>query len=400
MDKKTPMWPLALLLAGNLIGSGLLALPICLGMAGIIPTILGLVVVWLLMTYTGFIIAGKVAKSKSHSFDLPSLFGEVLGQKVKWLAIIANAIVLYGLLVAYLAGSTSILAHIFNIHSSVFIITLIIFIAITALNIFGLKIVCRGNVIFMLLLFLTFLYLTFTTGSRIEISNFKYANWLFLLVALPVIVNAYNCHNVIPSVCKTLNFDLKRTKQAIFLGLTIGFVLNLSWCIATIGAMNFHGSNGILYAFKFNLPATIPLSQMFHSKIYTAMAGIFGLTAIFTSYITVGAALTAFLKDLRTTYTNIKQKYFDLIFAFIPPLIFTLIMPHVFLSAQDIIGGFGIALLFGVLPGFILLRAIKYTKTTKSKMIPAYGLILFFGLIIVFVLTKDFGLLSIPIPVA
>jgi len=384
---KAPIWSLILMLSGGLIGSGLLALPICIGLAGFWPALAGLIGVWIFMTFTGCVVAGRVVEHKENYFDIPSLFGEVLGSKLKWVAIVANVILLYGLLVAYLAGASSILDHTFHLQLNTTLTILIVFVIMTALNVFGIHIVRRGNIVFMAILVVSFLYLLFSTGAHMQTENFHHIGWIYLVIALPVLVNAYNCHNLIPTVCTSLDFDLKKIRFTIIGGLLVGFIINTSWTIAVVGAMKMHGFDGLLYSFQHNYPVTVSLSHLLHTHLFLVMALLFGLMAILTSYITMGAALCNFVRDLRVHYSKINSRYMDLILAFIPPLIITIIMPNIFLSIQSIIGSFGIGLLFGFLPALMFVGAVK----TAFGKLWGYLVAAFFLIVMLLVTLNDFG---------
>ena len=395
-EKTYSVLSLSLIIAGNLIGSGLLALPICLGMVGFVPSVIALICMYFMMMYTAIIIANKVNNVKSKSFDIPSLFGVFLNAKFKWVAILANLIVLYGLLVAYLAGAAAIIVNTCGLRISNSLVIILFFFVITLVNIFGLRLVCKCNFVLMALLLVSFVYLSVSTGMHIDVSNYSYSNYIYLIVALPIVVNSFNFHNVIPVVCRNLEFDSRKVKTTIFIGISIGFVVNLVWTIVALGALHVinisYPVESIAYSFQHNLPATISLSKMFHSSTFTVMGIIFGISAISTSYLTIGTALTGFISDLRMSYTKYRNIYIDLFIAFVPPLILTLLMQNIFLKAQEFVGGFGIALLFGVLPGFIL---VKSSKKLSMKVLGFILIILFF-IIVLLALLNDLGLITMP----
>ena len=98
------------LVVGNLIGAGILALPVSLGLSGALPSLVLLLIYGAMMFYSAEILAREAIDSRSSSFDLPSLYGKYLGRWGKWIAIITNAVILYGLLVAYISGASQIVA--------------------------------------------------------------------------------------------------------------------------------------------------------------------------------------------------------------------------------------------------------------------------------------------------
>jgi tyrosine-specific transport protein len=379
------------LITGNSVGSGLLALPICVGLAGVIPGIVVIIISCCFMTITGLVLAGLVNSKRSIDFDLPSIYGNALGDWFKWIAVSANLIVLYGLLVAYLSCLTTIANATFGIDFA--FLPLVIFVIITSVNFFAINIIKNSNTVFVILLFLSFIFLLIFTGKNINIVNYKHTNWLLIFISLPVLVNSFNFHNMVPIVCRLLNYDKKRSFTAIILGVTFSFILNLFWCIAVVGVLNYSigGNNSILYSFKHNLPATVPLAKIIHSTTFNIVAVLFATIAVVTSYWTVGAALTSFIKDLRNScFPRYGTRTCDLLLTFCPPLIITLICSNIFISIQDVIGGVGIAVLFGILPSYILFK-----KSHNFKRGFAVILICFFLFVFIFALIERFGVIHL-----
>ncbi|MDC0336501.1 tryptophan/tyrosine permease, partial [Pseudodesulfovibrio sp.] len=102
----------AIIITGNMIGAGILALPINLGPAGLLPSVIGALAVWAAMTYCGLIIARQPYLQENENADLPTFFEVVLGTTGKWISVGANLIIFYGLLTAYLAGVVTIASSI------------------------------------------------------------------------------------------------------------------------------------------------------------------------------------------------------------------------------------------------------------------------------------------------
>lgn len=104
----------ALLIAGTAVGAGVLAIPIQTGLAGLVPAVLGIILVWLAMLCAGLVLAGSLITYPLQNTDLPSLFQNELGTVGKWLSTIGYLIIFYGLMTAYLAGSVSVLGSLFS----------------------------------------------------------------------------------------------------------------------------------------------------------------------------------------------------------------------------------------------------------------------------------------------
>ena len=102
--RSLPIITTSFLVLGNVLGVGVLALPIKCGLSGFLPAVCGVVLIWAVMLLSAWVIAYKINVEKSDRFDIPSFYGNFLGASGKWIAILCNLILLYGVLVAYLGG--------------------------------------------------------------------------------------------------------------------------------------------------------------------------------------------------------------------------------------------------------------------------------------------------------
>ena len=103
------------LIVGNLIGAGILALPINTGLAGFIPAMAGLFLTSAAMYYSSVILSREAVATRESNFNYPSLYRKHLGEAGKWIAVVANLIILYGLLTAYLTGISTIIVSLFKL---------------------------------------------------------------------------------------------------------------------------------------------------------------------------------------------------------------------------------------------------------------------------------------------
>ena len=252
--KKSSVIAVAFLVTGTTVGSGILALPICIGLVGVLPGIAILVIACAFMTATGLVLATIVNKRKDTSFDLPSIYESILGKEFKWIAIAANLIVLYGLIVAYLACLTAITENTLGLRLP--LIPLVVFVIITSVNFFAIDIIKKSNAVLVVILFASFLALVSFAGLHAKIENFQHLNWILIPLSLPVLVNSFNFHNIIPTTCCLLRFEKKKTYIAIILGVSFSFILSLVWCIVVIGALHYSDKTtfNIVYAFNHNFP--------------------------------------------------------------------------------------------------------------------------------------------------
>lgn len=387
--KRNNIISVSFFITGNSVGSGLLALPICIGLVGVLPGIIIIFLGCIFMTATGLVLANIINERKDIKFDFPSIYESVLGKGFKWIAVIANLIVLYGLLVAYLSCLTEIAQSTFGLKIPV--LPLFIFIIITSINFFALDIIKKSNALLVLILFVSFFILVILTGEHINIVNYEHLQWIFFPLSLPILVNSFNFHNVIPIVCRLSKFDNDKTYSAILLGVFFSFMLNLIWCIVVIGTLKYstNSNTDLVYSYLHNLPATVPLGKLINTKFFDLAAVTFAVVAVITSYWTVGAALTGFIGDFKKYLINGENYFFNILLTFIPPLIITLICPNIFISIQNLVGGIGIAVLFGILPSIIFLLR----SSGLRKLLPIL-MIIFFFIVIAISVTNSIGVVK------
>ena len=395
MNGKTsaPVLTVGILITGNLVGAGILGLPINTGLAGFFPSLIVMVLVWGLMLGSAVVISDQVLASGEENFDLPSLFGRTLGRGGQWVAVLANLLILYGLLVAYLSGGTSILVNLFGLTGPAWVVTLVFFAFTTTIALFGVAIVRKGNAALMVVMWLAFAGLIALALPDMEPGRLAFTDLVFIPSALPIMLTAFHFHNIIPTACHSLDLDRTAVIKALLLGTLIGLGMNTLWNLTVMGALPVAdaGHDNVLYAFESGLPATVPLAAIVSSKLFTSCGLTFAILAITTSYLTNGTALLAFCRDMSQGLLKTRNPILIATLAFGPPLAVTLFFPNLFLKALDVVGGVGISLLFGILPGVLLIRQ------ARSPRAKALGLVMVvcFAAILLFELGQEFGLLRL-----
>jgi tyrosine-specific transport protein len=338
-------------ITGSLIGAGILGLPIEAGLLGFFPTMVVIIVIGAGMLFCSLLLARKSIASCDENFNFPSLYEEELGKIGKWIAIIANLFILYGLLVAYLAGITATVADIFNISGNTAWLLMILFFVMAFGSIFGMRLVSEYNAPLVLFLCITFVFLCWVGFKHVDVSRLQHAKWPFMPLIAPVILTSFYFQNLIPDIAKNLQWKTSWIFSAIFIGILLCAVMNIAWSGIGIGVLPYsEGKNSIVYAFQHQLPANIPMRNIIHSGFFRFCATTFALLAIVTSFMAQSVSLLSFNKDLLTNHFKVNSRVLCLIISFAPPLICTLINPNIFISAVNITGGIGIVILFGILP--------------------------------------------------
>ncbi|QGY40659.1 tryptophan/tyrosine permease [Pseudodesulfovibrio cashew] len=382
----------ALIVTGNMVGAGILALPINLGPAGLLPAVGGALAVWALMTTTGLVIARQPFLAQNRDADLPTFFEAVLGPAGKWISVAANLVILYGLLTAYLAGVASVAVNSLDVALPEWAVLLIYFCPATLLASFGEMVLRRGNALLM-----TLMWLLFGTLLLLVIPHFKGGDPMamdmtFFTSGLPILVVAFNFHNVVPTLCRSLGHDRRAITKAIWLGSGLGMAMTVAWTVAVMATLPMEAANGvdILTAFKLNQPATVPLDKLINSTVFVDASIAFAVVAMSTSYIATGVALMSFLKDV--TKDTVRSPAVRWVMAFLPPLAVGAVYPDIFLKALNVVGGLGVGTLFGILPGLLLVRQ----GAPGSRMrLAGWCVIAFFTLVLIVEVGQEAGMLRI-----
>src|ERR1700722_1114498 len=100
-----------LLIAGSCIGAGMLALPVITGLSGFVPSVVMLILAWLFMTLTSFLLL-EANLAIGHNLSLISIAEKTLGKGGKILCWLLFIFLFYSLSIAYIAASGSILQSI------------------------------------------------------------------------------------------------------------------------------------------------------------------------------------------------------------------------------------------------------------------------------------------------
>jgi tyrosine-specific transport protein len=379
---------------GNMLGAGILALPVNLCAAGFYPSVFATLFMWILMTFTALIYSEQKSLTFSENADLPTFFQHELGNAGKWVTIVANLIILYGILVAYLCGISSIIMSLQSTIPKTMVIILY-FGLITGLTALGMKMMHRCTPYMVSIMWITFGALVFMVVPDVSAAHLKDMDWTYIPAGLPVLLMAFHFHNIIPSICRTLNHDRKKIRTAIIGGTTIGMIMNLTWLLVVLGALPLSNPEthiDLITAFGKNDPATIPLENLLQTPVFTYVALIFAVVAMSTAFMANGTALLSFMRDLASTNFGTKNKVVVWCMSFIPPLLVGILYPDIFLVAINLVGGVGECIIFGILPGFIVW---KYSPQGSIRKYSGMLLIICFALVLIIELGQEFGLLHL-----
>ena len=388
---------ISFLITGQLVGAGILGIPVIVGIAGFFPALIILTVMCMSMLFTALIIGKEASDKADDYFSFPSLYEEYLGKVVKWIAIGLNMLLLYGLLTAYIAGGTSIVASFFfslkiNIYKPV--VVLAFFIIVTSVTLTGVSIIKKYNSILLLLMWFSFIVLIIVGFKNVNIVNYKHMDWIFLPATIPIIITSFNFSNLIPVVCKSLDWKMSYVWKAILIGMIIALVMNIAWISVGIGILPLYGKISLTEAFAGNVPATVPIAAIVKTPLFIIFSLAFSLIAITTSYIGNGLGLISFNTDLIYNIIKVKNKGLIILLTFIPPFLITIFYPDIFIKMLNITGGICTATLFGIFPSIIAI--VKY----KNKIVRTIAIctVSVFSIALIYIIGDLSGIIKISPP--
>jgi tyrosine-specific transport protein len=363
---------IALLVTGNLIGAGILGIPITGGLAGALPSIITMAVFMIAMFYTAVVLADEAIVTGDEAFNYPSLYAKYLGPIGKWVATLANMLILYGLLIAYLAGGASVITQFFCLSPANKTVLPIFFLIMTLLTIMGIELIKKCNVFLIVLLWSSFIVISIIGLRYMVPTHFSNINLSMVPLSAPIILTAFHFHNIIPNISQNAGWNKKIIYSAMLIGMIIGFILNAMWLIIGIGVLPFsQGADSISYSYAHNITSITPMMKIIENPAFLIFALTFTIVAIITSYFANGLGLMGFSKDLVENYFKNRNKLLQIAITFLPPLIISMINPDIFLKAIDIVGGIGIVVLFGILPS-----VISVINPRRSFLFKAFSVIM------------------------
>ena len=329
-----------LLVAGTMIGAGMLAMPLTSAGIGFGFTLVLLLGLWALLTFSAllFVELYQTADSDAGIGTLAELYFGKVGR------IIATAVLiifLYALIAAYISGGGSLLKDLlpesFGDKVSILLFTVI----------FGSFIVIGTHSVDKINRVLFFVMLAaFAVVLSLMLPEIKFDNLMatpidnaLIISASPVFFTAFGFHGSIPSLNKYLDGNVKALRISILAGSAITLWAYILWQMSTHGLLT---QNEFLQILKDDatlnglVKATLAITG---SNMIAGAVKLFSTLALVTSFLGVGLGLLECIEDLLKRSFNISAGRISLgLMTFIPPLVFALFYPEGFILALGYAG--------------------------------------------------------------
>ncbi|OOF85856.1 tyrosine transporter [Rodentibacter ratti] len=329
-----------LLVSGTMIGAGMLAMPLTSAGIGFGFTLVLLLALWALLTFTALLFVELYQTAESDA-GIGTLAEQYFGKFGRVVATAVLIIFLYALIAAYVSGGGSLLKDLlpesFGNKVSILLFTII----------FGSFIVIGTHSVDKINRLLFFVMLAaFVIVLGLMLPEIKMDNLLampidnaLIISASPVFFTAFGFHGSIPSLNKYLGGNVKALRISILVGSSITLGAYILWQLSTHGLLT---QNEFLQILKEDatlnglVKATLAITG---SNVITSAVKLFSTLALVTSFLGVGLGLLECIEDLLKRSFNISTGRISLgLLTFIPPLAFALFYPEGFILALGYAG--------------------------------------------------------------
>ena len=203
---------------------------------------------------------------------------------------------------------------------------------------------------------------------NIDVALLERRDWSQTFNALPIAFVAFAYQGLVPTLSRYMAYDLKRIRASILLGTFATLVCYIIWQALILGIVPLNGPGGLAEAKMAGQSAVPPLKQFLQNPYVYDLGQFFAFFALTTSFLGVSLGLVDFLADGLGVKKTPVGKLLLCLMVFIPPLILRSFPRS--LSALDLAGGFGVALLLGLLPILIVWAGRYFHHLTGPHLLP------------------------------
>lgn len=343
------------LIAGTSIGAAILSLPVVTAPFGFLPTVLVLLICWLFMTYSAWLLF-EANSNCGPSANLITMAKQTCGWPGVLLAWTSYLMLLYALMVAYLSGLGAILHdasiashHTISIMQSVIevaiLLGLLIYIGKGSLDILN-------RFLFAALLISFVIIVGAITVSHPGQSITQVHNW-HAWDSAGMIITSFGFAIIVPSLRRYCGDDaIKLLPKAILIGSLIPLGAYLIWEMLMLSEIPTGGHLGLLSILASGQPATglvHALNQLIHHAWLATVFRAFTFAIITTSLLGVSMSLFDFLEDGFALSGHRIKRLLGVMLTLAPPAFFAILYPSAFIRALRYASLF-VAILLGLLP--------------------------------------------------
>lgn len=348
MKKQSSLLGGAMIIAGTVIGAGMLANPTSMSGVWFVGSILILIYTWFCMTTSGLmILEANLHYPNGSSFD--TIVKDLLGGGWNLFNGLSIAFVLYILTYAYITSGGGITEGFINqlLSSEQSAVQIgrvsgsIIFCLVLAVFVwFSTKVVGRISAVLIAGMVVAFLLSTaglmgsvkadvlFNTIAEGEQSYLPYA-----LVAFPVCLVSFGFHGNVPGLVTHYNRDGNKVMKAVFAGSGLALVIYILWQLAVQGNLPRSEFAPVIAKDGDVVTLLAALSKYIQTDYIGTALQFFAYFAIVSSFLGVTLGLFDYIADLCRFDNSAAGRTKSALLTFLPPLVLSLQFPYGFVSA-------------------------------------------------------------------
>ncbi len=333
-----------LLVAGTMIGAGMLAMPLTSAGIGFCFTLVLLLGLWALLTFTALLFVELYQTAESDA-GIGTLAEQYFGKVGRVISTAILIIFLYALIAAYVSGGGSLLMGLLPTISDADttnkIAVLLFTVIFGSFIVIGTHSVDKINRLLFFVMLAAFLFVLGVMLPEIKFDNLMAMpiDNALIISASPVFFTAFGFHGSIPSLNKYLNGNVKALRVSILVGSAITLCAYILWQLSTHGLLT---QNEFLQILKEDatlnglVKATLAITG---SNVIAGAVKLFSTLALVTSFLGVGLGLLECIEDLLKRSFNFTTGRISLgLMTFIPPVAFALFYPEGFILALGYAG--------------------------------------------------------------
>lgn len=332
-----------LLIVGTSIGGGMLALPVSTAGAGILNSIVVLILCWLTMTLGALLVLEVNLRLPSGS-NMISMAKSTLGFPGELLSWVTYLVLLYALLSAYISGGSDVFQGLLlkaNLNIPTWVTSILFTLLFGFIIYSGIRTVDYVNRALMFGKLGVYFVLIVIITPHIQPPKLQGGSMSAIWGNLMILVTSFGFASIVPSLRSYFAEDIPALRRVILLGSLIPLFCYALWIIVIMGVVGRDGSQGLLSLMRSDHATsglTQALSIAVHSQWITGFFAFFTSICMITAFLGVSLGLFDFIADGLKLKKQGHQGSIILLLTFLPPLIIVLFQPGIYLHALSYAG--------------------------------------------------------------
>lgn len=338
-----------LIIIGSSIGAGALGMPITCSLAGLIPSLIIMLLVALYMSETAKLIINLLIKTNSD--DLSIAFKKNLSSRNYKISLITYIFLFTTIIAAYIAKSSTLLKTMIDttMYTNININTcylIIISSIILILNFKNEQFNYANNILTIVLISIFLLIIIQNSKSDINIKNIENINIQNTKYVYPILITSFGFHNILSYLKSNFKNNEKFLNKSINIGIILTLMIYIIWISFIILFKNNYYKLDDIENYNSDKIITELLIIKKENKLAITIINIFSFLAIITTIFSIAISMKIFFKKI---FIRISEKIIKIIII-IPPLIIIKLNANIFFTALEISGSILTLIIFGIMP--------------------------------------------------